>query len=55
MALEIAIFGFVPGIGDPGVILIIMLSCLGGGLGFILITFVAGFAYDIERQINVRQ
>jgi len=53
LALEIAIFGFVPGVNDPGLILIIMLSSLGVGLGVLLFTFVAGFAHDIERQANV--
>ena len=47
--LEIAIFGFVPGISDPDLILTIMLSALGAGLVILLLTFVAGFAHDIER------
>ena len=55
MALEIAIFGFVPGVNDPDLILIIMLSSLGVGLGVLLLTFVAGFAHDIERQVKVQQ
>ena len=53
LALEIAIFGFVPGVNDPDLILIIMLSSLGVGLGVLLLTFVAGFAHDIERQANI--
>lgn len=53
MALEIAIFGFVPGVNDPDLILIVMLSSLGVGLGVLLLTFVAGFAHDIERQANI--
>ena len=52
MALEIAITGFVPGVNDPDLILIIMLTALGAGLGILLLTFVAGFAHDIERQAN---
>jgi len=55
MALEIAIFGFVPGVNDPDLILTIMLSSLGVGLGVFLLTFVAGFAHDIERQADVLQ
>lgn len=55
MALEIAIFGFVPGVNNPDLILIIMLSSLGVGLGVFLLTFVAGFAHDIERQADVLQ
>lgn len=53
LALEIAIFGFVPGANDPDLILIIMLSSLGVGLVVLLWTFVAGFAHDIERQANI--
>jgi len=53
LALEIAIFGFVPGVNDPDLILIIMLSSLVVGLGVFLLTFVAGFAHDIERQANI--
>ena len=53
MALEIAITGFVPGVNDPDLILIIMLTALGAGLGILLLTFVAGFAHDIERQANI--
>jgi len=53
MALEIAITGLVPGVNDPDLILIIMLTALGAGLGILLLTFVAGFAHDIERQANV--
>jgi len=52
-ALEIAIFGVVPGQSNPDMILIIMLSALGAGLVILLLTFVAGFAYDIERQANI--
>ena len=43
-ALEIAIFGVVPGESNPDMILIIMLSALGAGLVILLLTFVAGFA-----------
>ena len=52
-ALEIAIFGFVPGVSNPDQILTIMLSSLGIGLIVLLLTFVAGFAYDIEMQDNM--
>jgi hypothetical protein len=53
LVLEIATFGFVPGVNDPDLILTIMLSSLGVGLGIFLLTFVAGFAYDIERQAKI--
>ena len=52
-ALEIAIFGYIPGMNDPDRILTIMLSSLGFGLLVLLSTFVAGFAYDIEIQDNL--
>lgn len=52
-ALEIAIFGYIPGMNDPDRILTIMLSSLGFGLLVLLSTFVAGFAYDIEMQDNL--
>ena len=48
-ALEIAVFGFVPGVNDSDLISTIMLSALGAGLVVLLLTFVAGFAYDIDK------
>ena len=43
-ALEMAVFGFVPGVTDPDVALAVCWSLLLAGL----VTFVAGFAHDIE-------
>ena len=51
--LEIAIFGFVPTVNDPDVVLSIMLSCLALGYGVLLLTFVAGFAHDIAMRPNI--
>ena len=51
--LEIAIFGFVPTVNDPDVVLSIMLSCLAVGYGILLLTFVAGFAHDIAMRPNI--
>ena len=51
--LEIAIFGFVPTVNDPDVVLSIMLSCLAVGYGVLLLTFVAGFAHDIAMRPNI--
>jgi hypothetical protein len=48
IALEIAVVGFVPGVNDPEWKLYICWSFLGAGLGTYLLTFVAGFAYDIQ-------
>jgi hypothetical protein len=47
VALEIAIFGFVPGVIDPDLKNYICWSILAAGLLAILFTFVAGFAQDI--------
>lgn len=48
IALEIAIVGFVPGVNDPEQKLYICWSILGLALGTYLLTFVAGFADDIQ-------
>lgn len=53
VALEIAIWGLVPGMNDPEQKLYICWSFLGAGLVAYLLTFVAGFAHDIEYQENV--
>jgi hypothetical protein len=53
IGLEIAVFGFVPGLreNDPELILTICwLFIFGGGLGMFLLTFVAGFAHDSLQQ-----
>ena len=52
MTLQVATTGFVPGVDDPDAALNVMLVCLAGGLTSILLTYVAGFAYDIERQVE---
>ncbi|MFZ5351445.1 MAG: hypothetical protein ACOZCL_01840 [Bacillota bacterium] len=49
-ALEIAIFGFVPGVSDPDAIVNVMLISLGSGLLLLLMAFASGFAYDIESR-----
>ncbi len=51
IALEVAVFGFVPGINDPDQKLYICWSLLFGALGLFLFTFVAGFAHDIQARI----
>jgi hypothetical protein len=50
IALEIAIFGIVPGINDADQKLNICWSLLGIGLVTFLFPFMAGFAYDIQKQ-----
>ncbi|MBN1892215.1 MAG: hypothetical protein JW780_05480 [Clostridiales bacterium] len=47
--LQVAIFGFVPGISDPDVISLVMVSAVGLGLLFFILAFVSGCAYDIEK------
>lgn len=49
-ALEIAIFGFVPGVTNPDWKNYICWSILAAGLLAILFTFVAGFARDIQDR-----
>jgi len=49
-ALVIAIFGNIPGVSDMDQVLAITLSMVGASLGFFLLAFLAGFAYDIERS-----
>lgn len=51
VGLFIAITGYVPGQSDPQVILNICWAFIFiGGLGVYLLTFVSGFAHDIEQQ-----
>jgi hypothetical protein len=50
--LFIAITGYIPGQSDPEVILNICWAFIFiGGLGLYLLTFVAGFAHDIEQTV----
>ena len=49
-ALEIAIWGFVPGMTDPEQRLYLCWSFLGIGLLANLVTFGSGFAYDIQES-----
>lgn len=48
--LEIAIFGFVPGVNDSELITTVMLSSVGIGIVTIVFAFISGFAHDINRQ-----
>ncbi|MDF2479518.1 MAG: rane protein of unknown function [Sphingobacterium sp.] len=47
--LQIAIFGFVPGISNPDSISMVMVSTLGIGLLFLILAFISGCAHDIEK------
>jgi hypothetical protein len=51
IGLFIAITGYVPGESDPEIILNICWALIFlGGLGLYLVTFVSGFAYDIQKR-----
>jgi hypothetical protein len=57
IGLYITIAGHVPGVdpGDPERILAICWAFVfGGGWGMFLLTFVAGFAHDIQSQMEMR-
>ena len=50
IGLEIAIWGFVPGVHDPERLLTICWAFVfGGGLGGLLVSIVAGFARDVDK------
>jgi hypothetical protein len=49
-ALEIAVWGFVPGVSDPDQRLYICWSFLGIGLASYFLTFISGFAHDIQAK-----
>ncbi|MDP2278822.1 MAG: hypothetical protein Q8K51_11420, partial [Nitrospirota bacterium] len=48
--LEIAITGFGPAVNDPEAVLSIMLSCLGMEVVVLPLTFVSGFARDLDHS-----
>ena len=55
IGIFIAITGYVPGVTDDERILAICwYFVFGGGLGMYLLTFVAGFADDIQKQIETQ-
>lgn len=50
LALELAIFGFFPGVTDPKLLQMICWSTLVCGTVILLVSIVAGFASDIQTQ-----
>ena len=52
LALEIAIFGYLPGITDDDQLLMIVFGLLGSSLAIYVLTYIAGFAYDIQQRIQ---
>jgi hypothetical protein len=50
IGLEIAIFGFFPGVYDPEELINISWGCLLGALILINLIYISGFAYDIENM-----
>jgi len=55
LALEIAIFGFLPGVSDQNLLQTIDWATLVFASIILLVCIVAGFAYDHEIQINPSQ
>jgi hypothetical protein len=53
-ALQIAIFGFVPGVEDADQRLSIVFASLSLGMVCIILSFVSGFAYDLRQQPEPR-
>ena len=48
--LQIAVFGYVPGVSDPDTISIIMVSILGAGYLLLILACIAGFARDTGKE-----
>lgn len=53
VVLEIGIFGFVPGVGDPDAVLSVLTVLLAAAYVLMLLTIAAGFAHDINVMPNV--
>lgn len=49
--LEIAIFGFVPGVSNPDIITLVMLATLGAGFLFLIFAFIAGLEQMIFNTL----
>jgi len=54
-ALQIAIFGYVPGVSDPDIISMVMVSVLGAGLLFLILAFISGCAHDADKGVAVNE
>jgi len=52
LALEIAIFGFLPGVNNLNMLQIIDWSILGFATIILIISIIAGFVHDGEKQVN---
>lgn len=50
IALEISVFGYFPGVTNPDVVFSICWSFLGLSLVLIQLSYVSGFAYDLEMR-----
>jgi hypothetical protein len=53
-AIEVAVIGYVPGVSEPARLLHICWGMLGGAVGLLLLTYVSGFAHDLEARGSVR-
>lgn len=50
IGLEVAIWGFVPGVHDPDQLLVVCWAFVfGGGLGGLLLSAISGFAHDVGK------
>ena len=54
LALEIAIFGYVPGVSDPSALLHVCWTCLALALALFLVSVSSGFACDIGVRHGAR-
>ena len=53
-ALAISVFGYFPGFNDADQLLSFVFALLGVGLMLIVVSFISGFAYDIQHQPEAR-
>lgn len=54
LTIEIAVFGYFPGVEDPEQLMTIVFSSLGLSLVFYLLAFISAVAHDIEEQAESR-
>lgn len=50
--LQIAVFGYVPGVTDPDAVSVVMVSMLGAGYLLLILACAAGFAHDIGKETH---
>ena len=50
--LQIAVFGYVPGVMDPDAVSLVMVAILGAGYLLLILACAAGFAHDIGKEAH---